>query len=71
MAVRVSCMYGHTYFKISFSFPGMVLPLLALFMLLKCFEDEDDDDDDGDEGEGEVTELVRKKQNLGSRNLGS
>ena len=50
----------------------MVLPLLALFMLLKCFEDEDDDDDDdGDEGEGEVTELVRKKQNLGSRNLGS
>jgi len=43
-----------------------VLLEVATLMLLKCFDEEDEE-----EGEGEVTELVRKKQNLGNRNLGS
>ena len=56
-----------SYFSTSFSFPGVLL-VVAPLILLKCFDEEEEDEEDA---EGAVPELVRKKQNFGSRNLGS
>jgi hypothetical protein len=47
-----------------------VLLVVAPLILLKCF-DEDEEEEDEEDAEGAVPELVRKKQNFGSRNLGS